>query len=91
MNILGIPAVSIDMSQYATSDYVNTIQATKVEISGDTMSGSLNMSNNKITDVSGPTSAQDVATKNYVDSNTVTKVNKAGDTMTGSLNMNTYQ
>ena len=88
MNIFDVQAVSIDVSQYATSDYVNTIKATKVEISGGTMSGSLNMTNNKITNVSDPTSAQDVATKNYVDSNTVTKVNKTGDTMTGSLNIN---
>jgi len=66
MNIFGIPTVSIDVSHYVTSTYVNTIQATKVKINGDTMSGSLNMSNNKITNVSDPTSAQDEATKNYV-------------------------
>ena len=34
------------------------------------MSGSLNISNNKITNVSDATSAQDVAKKNYVYSNT---------------------
>ena len=78
MNIFGVPAVSIDVSQYATSAYVNTIQATKVEISGDTLSGSLNMSNNKITNVSDPTSAQDVSTKNYVDSNRKQRLIKQG-------------
>ena len=36
-------------------------------ISGGTLTGPLAMSNNKITGVSDPTSAQDVATKNYID------------------------
>lgn len=36
-------------------------------ISGGTLTGPLAMSNNKITGVSNPTSAQDVATKNYID------------------------
>lgn len=35
--------------------------------SGGTLTGPLAMSNNKITGVSNPTSAQDVATKNYID------------------------
>lgn len=36
-------------------------------ISGGTLTGPLAMSNHKITEVSDPTSAQDVATKNYTD------------------------
>lgn len=41
-------------------------------ISGGTLTGPLAMSNNKITGVSDPTSAQDVATKNYVDKSNLT-------------------
>ena len=41
-------------------------------ISGGTLTGPLAMSNNKITGVSNPTSAQDVATKNYVDKSNLT-------------------
>lgn len=41
-------------------------------ISGGTLTGPLVMSNNKITGVSDPTSAQDVATKNYVDKSNLT-------------------
>ena len=40
--------------------------------SGGTLTGPLAMSNNKITGVSDPTSAQDVATKNYVDKSNLT-------------------
>lgn len=39
-----------------------------VNTAGDTMSGVLNMGNNKITNVTDPTAAQDAATKAYVDS-----------------------
>ena len=39
----------------------------KLALAGGTMSGSLNMGTNSITDVVDPTNAQDVATKNYVD------------------------
>ena len=46
----------------------NTIAITgKVNKSGDTMTGVLNMGNNKITSLSNPTAAQDAATKAYVD------------------------
>ena len=38
-----------------------------LSISGGTLTGPLAMSNNKITGVGNPTSAQDVATKNYID------------------------
>lgn len=41
-------------------------------ISGGTLTGPLVMSNNKITEVGDPTSAQDVATKNYVDKSNLT-------------------
>ena len=41
-------------------------------ISGGTLTGPLAMSNNKITGVGDPTSAQDVATKNYVDKSNLT-------------------
>ena len=41
-------------------------------ISGGTLTGPLAMSNNKITGVSDPTQAQDVATKNYVDKSNLT-------------------
>lgn len=41
-------------------------------ISGGTLTGPLAMSNHKITRVSDPTSAQDVATKNYVDKSNLT-------------------
>ena len=41
-------------------------------ISGGTLTGPLAMSNNKITEVSDPISAQDVATKNYVDKSNLT-------------------
>lgn len=55
----------LDLSQTPTPvDYL--------PISGGTMTGNLNMGNNKITEVSDPTSAQDVATKNYVDKSNLT-------------------
>lgn len=40
---------------------------TYVAKTGDSMTGALSMSNNKITDVASPTSAGDVANKGYVD------------------------
>ena len=40
---------------------------TKVNKSGDTMSGELNMGNNKITDLSAPISDNDATNKKFVD------------------------
>ena len=42
---------------------------------------------NRITSVTDPTNAQDVATKNYVDTADTGKVAKTGDTMTGALTL----
>lgn len=70
-----------------------TIQLNYLSLSGGTMAGTINMNNNKITNLPEPTSNQDAATKAYVDSHsgggggTDDYVSKAGDTMTGALNI----
>lgn len=70
-----------------------TIQLNYLSLSGGTMAGTINMNNNKITNLPEPTSNQDAATKAYVDihsgggGGTGNYVSKAGDTMTGALNI----
>ena len=54
-------------------------------ISGGTLTGPLAMSNNKITGVSDPTSAQDVATKNYIDTSFLALT---GGVINGDLKLN---
>lgn len=54
-------------------------------ISGGTLTGPLAMSNNKITGVSDPTSAQDVATKNYIDTSFLAL---SGGVINGDLKLN---
>ena len=88
MSIYGeTPTITIDVDAYARSSAVDTLSATKVSKSGDTMTGVLNMGNNQVSAALDPTSAQDVATKNYVDTLSSLKLNKAGDSMTGILSM----
>ncbi len=67
-----------------------------VKKSGDTMSGTLNMQNHKVTNVAAPTETADAANKGYVDTaisgltngtTAMPYVKKAGDTMTGALNI----
>jgi hypothetical protein len=53
--------------------------------SGDTMSGNLNMSGNKVTNLDTPTSASDAVRKDYVDSGLALKFDKAGGTITGGV------
>lgn len=53
--------------------------------SGGTLTGPLAMSNNKITGVSNPTSAQDVATKNYIDTSFLALT---GGVINGDLKLN---
>ena len=67
-----------------------------VKKAGDTMTGALNMKNNKVTNVAAPTENGDAVNKSYVDTavsgltdgtTTLPYVKKAGDTMTGALNL----
>lgn len=55
---------------------------TSLPITGGTLIGPLAMSNNKITGVGDPTSAQDVATKNYIDTSFLAL---SGGTINGDL------
>lgn len=50
-----------------TANAANALAATKVSKAGDTMTGALAMSANKITGVGTPTDSADAATKGYVD------------------------
>ncbi len=57
---------------------------TSLPITGGTLTGPLAMSNNKITGVGDPTSAQDVATKNYIDTSFLAL---SGGTISGDLTL----
>ena len=71
----------------ATKNYVDTRDNLKVNKSGDTMSGNLDMTTNYIRNVHDPILTGDAANKNYVDNVGNLKVSKSGDSMTGNLNM----
>ena len=56
---------------------------------GNTVTGSIDMTGNSLSNVGDPSSDKDVATTAYVDSKSAAdKVSKSGDTMTGNLQMN---
>jgi hypothetical protein len=67
---------------FATKSELNTSIAKCVKKTGDTMTGALNMSKNKITSLGTPTASGDAATKGYTDNKYVAKT---GDTMTGDF------
>lgn len=55
-------------TQQSVKAYVDTQDATKLNLSGGTMSGAIAMGTNKITGLGTPTVSTDAATKAYVDS-----------------------
>ncbi len=57
----------IENTPVVTSDITALVDATYVNLSGDTMSGALNMGGNKITGLATPTGDTDATTKAYVD------------------------
>jgi hypothetical protein len=60
------------------STTVTNSLATKLNLSGGTMTGAIAMGNNKITNLGTPTASTDAATKNYVDTVTVAPSNLTG-------------
>ncbi len=65
-----------DDANFATT-VTNSI-ATKLALSGGTMTGAIAMGTNKITGLGDPTNAQDAATKNYIDTTVVAPSNLTG-------------
>lgn len=68
----------VDFAAFQAS--VNASLATKLSLTGGTMTGAIVLPG-------APSAALEAATKGYVDTADALKVNKAGDTMTGKLNM----
>jgi hypothetical protein len=62
-------AVKTDDPLYVNKTYIDAQDATKVNKSGDSMSGNLAMAGNKVTGLGTTSSAADAATKQYVDDN----------------------
>ena len=65
-----------DDANFSTT--VTNSLATKLNLSGGTMTGAIAMGTNKITGMGDPTSAQDAATKNYVDTAAIAPSNLTG-------------
>lgn len=76
-----------DDANFATT--VNNSIATKLSLSGGTMTGTISMGSNSITDLAAPVSANDAARKIYVDSADALKLNLSGGTMSGAIDMGT--
>lgn len=68
------PSASTDA---ASKGYVDTADALKLDKAGDTMSGELAMSTNKITGLGTPTLSTDAATKGYVDAQVTAVIDSA--------------
>lgn len=84
-----IGLVNPSLSSDATNkNYVDTADALKLNLSGGTMLGNVDMNNNKLVNVGTPTQNLDAVNRLYVDNVSSLKLNLSGGTMTGALNMN---
>lgn len=72
----GTAAVGVETA-FARGDHVHPSDTTKVNKAGDTMSGALNMGNNKVTGLATPTEENDATPKSYVDTAVGTKANSS--------------
>jgi len=88
-------ATDITNTKYPTVTAVNSGLATKLSLSGGTMSGAIAMGTSKITGLGTPTDNQDASTKLYVDTLAETKLddfntsnnnNDSGNVYSGTLN-----
>ena len=62
---------------FARGDHIHPSDTTKLNKAGDTMSGALNMGNNKVTGLVTPTEESDATPKSYVDTAVGTKANSS--------------
>lgn len=85
-----------DLQEQVTNMTNGTTPLPYVKKAGDSMTGALDMGNNKVTNVAAPTETADAVNKGYVDTaiggltdgtTALPYVKKAGDTMTGALNL----
>ena len=85
-----------DLQEQVTNMTNGTTPLPYVKKAGDSMTGALNMQNNKVTNVAAPAETADAVNKGYVDTaisgltngtTAMPYVKKAGDTMTGALNL----
>ena len=72
----GTAAVGTETA-FARGDHVHPSDTTKLNKAGDTMSGALNMGNNKVTGLATPTEESDATPKSYVDTAVGTKANSS--------------
>jgi len=74
-----------DDANFATT--VTNSLATKLNLSGGTMTGDITLGANKATSTATPTTDDTLTRKGYVDTQDATKLNLSGGTMTGDITM----
>ena len=84
--LTGIKSDEVEV-EGADKKYVNNKLDLKLTKSGDSMSGQLDMNDNKIIDLKIPTNNSDASTKKYVDDQAALKLDLAGGDMTGPLGL----
>lgn len=83
-------AVKLADPLYANKTYIDAADATKVNKSGDSMSGQLSMSGNRIINLGDPINLQDAVTKVWVSSLAFTGVNLPDFQFDGGFANSTY-